>query len=106
MAGGSNAGDTARRPGAAGRRDAGRARSRSSLSRAHFLRLGVAALLAAVYAPHPARADEYHPLDTRRIIELTNQSRRKEGLPPLAVDERLMAAARAKLFDMLKRDYF
>jgi uncharacterized protein YkwD len=45
-------------------------------------------------------------LDTRRIVDLTNESRREEGLAPLHVDEQLTAAARAKLFDMLKRDYF
>lgn len=45
-------------------------------------------------------------LDAGRIAELTNQSRREEGLAPLRVDGRLTAAARAKLFDMLKRDYF
>jgi uncharacterized protein YkwD len=45
-------------------------------------------------------------LDAGRIIELHNASRRAEGLPPLRVDERLTAAARAKLFDMLKLDYF
>ena len=44
--------------------------------------------------------------DARQIVALTNESRRKAGLPPVAVDDRLMAAARAKLFDMLKQDYF
>jgi uncharacterized protein YkwD len=41
-----------------------------------------------------------------QILGLTNESRRRAGLPPVAMDERLMAAARAKLFDMLKQDYF
>ena len=39
-------------------------------------------------------------------MALTNESRRQAGLPPVSVDDKLMAAARAKLFDMLKRDYF
>lgn len=45
-------------------------------------------------------------LDPARIVALHNQSRREVGLPPLGMDEQLTAAARAKLFDMLKRDYF
>jgi uncharacterized protein YkwD len=56
-----------------------------------------------------ARADDgrsHAGLDPRRIVELTNASRRAEGVAPLRVDEQLTAAARAKLFDMLKGDYF
>jgi uncharacterized protein YkwD len=56
-----------------------------------------------VLAP-AARADD--SLDPRHIVALTNESRHKAGLPPVVVDDRLMAAARAKLFDMLKQDYF
>jgi uncharacterized protein YkwD len=44
--------------------------------------------------------------DAGRIVALTNESRRQAGLQPVAVDDRLTAAARAKLFDMLKQDYF
>jgi uncharacterized protein YkwD len=51
-----------------------------------------------------ARADD--ALDLRHIVALTNESRHKAGLPPVVVEARLMAAARAKLFDMLKGDYF
>jgi uncharacterized protein YkwD len=63
-------------------------------------------------AAGPGRAgspDERRPstgLDPRRIVELHNESRRAAGLPPLRPDDRLTSAARAKLFDMLKRDYF
>jgi uncharacterized protein YkwD len=57
-----------------------------------------------VVAVPVARADD--SLDLRHIVALTNESRHKAGLPPVVVEERLMAAARAKLFDMLKGDYF
>ena len=63
----------------------------------------LAAWLLAAVAP-AARADE--SFDLRHIVALTNESRHKAGLPPVVVDDRLMAAARAKLFDMLKQDYF
>ncbi len=66
----------------------------------------VAAVLAACLAPAAVRVAHADPLDARHIVALTNESRRRAGLPPVAIDERLMAAARAKLFDMLKGDYF
>jgi uncharacterized protein YkwD len=65
-------------------------------------RLVLAAIVLALAAP-AAHAD---PLDARHIVALTNESRRQAGLPPVTIDERLVAAARAKLFDMLKQDYF
>ena len=73
------------------------------------------AVLAALTAPvraaraegEPRRAPRPAPvLDARSIVELTNASRRDAHLPPLAMDDRLMAAARAKLFDMIKGEYF
>jgi uncharacterized protein YkwD len=67
---------------------------------------GWLALAAALLLAAPARLAHADPLDARHIVRLTNESRRQAGLPPVAVDERLMAAARAKLFDMLRRDYF
>jgi len=68
-------------------------------------RLGALALSAIllVSAAAVAGAD---PLDARHIVALTNASRRQAGLAPVTVDERLVAAAKAKLFDMLKQDYF
>jgi uncharacterized protein YkwD len=85
--------------GAAARRaDAGRA-----VARRRVAGLLAGCLLAAL-APAAARADD--TLDLRHIVALTNESRTKAGLPPVVVEERLMAAARAKLFDMLKQDYF
>jgi uncharacterized protein YkwD len=63
-----------------------------------------ATLVAAVAGV--ARQASAEPVDPRTIVALTNESRRRAGLPPVAMDERLMAAARAKLFDMLQRDYF
>jgi uncharacterized protein YkwD len=42
----------------------------------------------------------------RRIFQLTNEGRRKNGLPPLAPDDSLAAKAREKSDDMLKNNYF
>jgi len=69
------------------------------------VRLTAVALLASLLTPvaGAARAD---PLDARQIVALTNESRRRAGVAPVRVDDRLTAAAKAKLFDMLKRDYF
>ncbi|MEO6010330.1 MAG: CAP domain-containing protein [Vicinamibacteraceae bacterium] len=63
-------------------------------------------LTAAVLLGVGARAVDADSLDPRHIVALTNESRRHAGLRPVAVDEKLTAAARAKLFDMLKQDYF
>jgi uncharacterized protein YkwD len=66
----------------------------------------VVVALGALAAPLRAERRSSATFDARQIVALTNESRRQAGLPPVAVDERLMAAARAKLFDMLKQDYF
>ena len=63
-------------------------------------------MLAAIVLALGVRVAQADPLDARHIVALTNESRRLAGLPPVAVDARLTAAARAKLFDMLKQDYF
>ena len=63
-------------------------------------------LAAAVAFAAIARSAHGDPLDARHIVALTNASRRQAGLAPVTVDERLVAAAKAKLFDMLRRDYF
>jgi uncharacterized protein YkwD len=48
-----------------------------------------------------------HPKELeRRIFQLTNEGRRKNGLPPLAPDDNLAAKAREKSDDMLKNNYF
>jgi uncharacterized protein YkwD len=75
--------------------------NRTGRWRAGWLALSAAMLLAA-----PARLTHADPLDARQIVTLTNESRRAAGLPPVTIDERLMAAAKAKLFDMLRHDYF
>jgi uncharacterized protein YkwD len=68
----------------------------------------VAVIVALGTLASPLRAERRSSVtfDARQIVALTNESRRRAGLPPVVVDERLTAAARAKLFDMLKRDYF
>lgn len=63
--------------------------------------LAVCVLTAAV----PVRADDVR-LDPARVVELTNRSRAEARLAPLAVNAALTAAARAKLEDMVRRDYF
>jgi uncharacterized protein YkwD len=66
----------------------------------------VVAALGGAASPLRAERRSSATFDARQIVALTNESRRQAGLPPVAVDERLVAAARAKLFDMLKQDYF
>ena len=69
-------------------------------------RLAAALLAVCVLAPAaPVRAEDYR-LDPSRVVELTNRSRAEARLAPLAVNPALTAAARAKLEDMLRRDYF
>jgi uncharacterized protein YkwD len=41
-----------------------------------------------------------------RIFQFTNEARRKNGLPPLELDQTLAKLARAKSDDMIKRHYF
>ena len=48
-----------------------------------------------------------HPKELeRRIFQLTNEARRKNGLPSLDSDNDLMVKARGKSDDMLKNNYF
>ena len=48
-----------------------------------------------------------HPKELeRRIFQLTNEARRKNGLPALEPDSTLMTTAREKSDDMAKRHYF
>lgn len=48
-----------------------------------------------------------HPKELeRRIFQLTNEARRKNGLPALEPDETLMTLAREKSDDMARRRYF
>ena len=64
------------------------------------------ALAAPLHAERRADRRATIGLDADQILALTNESRQRAGLRPVAMDERLTAAARAKLFDMLKQDYF
>jgi uncharacterized protein YkwD len=41
-----------------------------------------------------------------RVVELTNDERRGQGLAPLTIDPRLMAAAQLHSADMARRHYF
>ncbi|MET9257505.1 CAP domain-containing protein [Streptomyces sp. NPDC003717] len=43
---------------------------------------------------------------TAEVAELTNRARRRAGLPPLAPDPRLAAAAQAHSADMVARDFY
>jgi uncharacterized protein YkwD len=49
---------------------------------------------------------QHHRELERRIFQLTNEARRKHGLPTLDQDDTLTATARRHSDDMLKRDYF
>jgi uncharacterized protein YkwD len=53
----------------------------------------------------PVRADRDR-LDPSLVVALTNRSRAEARLAPLTVNAALTQAARAKLADMLRRDYF
>jgi uncharacterized protein YkwD len=53
----------------------------------------------------PAHA-QLATITSSRLIELTNASRRQNGLSPLKVSARLSRSAALKAQDMLKRDYF
>jgi uncharacterized protein YkwD len=90
---------------ASGPGDARGAVARPALTRALVAWLTAVALLANLLTP-VIRAAHADPLDPRHIVALTNESRRQAGLRPVVLDDRLTAAARGKLFDMLKRDYF
>ncbi len=56
----------------------------------------------------PQKQDNiHHPKELeRRIFTLTNDARRRHGLPPLTQDSTLQATARQHSDDMVKRDYF
>ena len=45
-------------------------------------------------------------LSIRQILEQTTADRQEHGYEPLTLDQELSAAARAKLADMVARDYF
>ncbi|MDD5084120.1 MAG: CAP domain-containing protein [Candidatus Moranbacteria bacterium] len=60
--------------------------------------------LASIFSCTPAAsASEITP---KKVVELVNQDRAKEGLAPLRVSEELTKAAQAKADDMAKEDYF
>lgn len=45
-------------------------------------------------------------IDGQELIELTNQARLKNSLPPLEINEKLAAAAKNKCQDMVEKNYF
>jgi uncharacterized protein YkwD len=86
-----------------------------------MLMLGVAGLAAFLFvSPAPAQSLKPPKKYTRsgapriqhlkeverRVFHLTNEARRKNGLPSLEPDETLTATARQHSDDMLKRDFF
>ena len=68
--------------------------------------IAAAALAAWIALPPAAGAQVGDVIDPMRVVELTNRSRSEARLTPLRIEPRLTAAARAKLEDMLARDYF
>lgn len=59
---------------------------------------GKGALVGRPFWPHPSP-------QARVVLELTNRERAWAGLPPLALDGRLCAAAQAHAQDMVRRRY-
>ncbi|MDO4712545.1 MAG: CAP domain-containing protein [Candidatus Saccharibacteria bacterium] len=55
--------------------------------------------------PEPSKYD-VGPPDPAEMWELTNEERRKAGLPPMTLDPRLNASAQEKANDMAVRDYY
>ena len=88
------------------------------MPRVRKLGLALAVLLAGSLCLAPARgqlrtsskqsAVRIHHLKEveRRIYRLTNEERRKKGLPPLDRDETLVEIARMHTDDMLRRHFF
>ncbi len=55
--------------------------------------------------PEPSKYD-VGPPDPQEMLELVNEERRKVGVAPLALDDRLNASAKAKVDDMATNDYY
>lgn len=67
---------------------------------------GLAALAATTGLALPAQASAADLGQQNRVVELVNQARSQAGCEPLAVDERLTAAANGHSSDMAARHYF
>ncbi len=67
------------------------------------------ARVAVPAAPAPLAPQPSAPgltADERRLVDLVNRARAANGLPPLAVDPRLVETARRKSRDMVEKGYF
>jgi uncharacterized protein YkwD len=65
-----------------------------------------ALLLAAASIPCRAQTADDIAVIQARALELVNQSREEDGLSPLALEDKLTAAAQAHADDMLTRHYY
>jgi uncharacterized protein YkwD len=65
-----------------------------------------ALLLAAASIPCLAQSADDITVIQARALELVNQSREEHGLPPLALEDKLNAAAQAHADDMFTRHYY
>jgi uncharacterized protein YkwD len=64
------------------------------------------ALIGVTVLTKPATAIDLPNQDEQTLITLTNQERTKHGLKSLTYNKKLQAAAEAKAYDMLNKDYF
>ena len=67
---------------------------RSNPTSASLFSLALAFLLLSLSGMHSVAQEQFDAAGEKQLVELINQERATEGLPPLAVDERLNQAAR------------
>ncbi|HXQ65972.1 MAG TPA: CAP domain-containing protein [Alphaproteobacteria bacterium] len=63
----------------------------------------LACLIAALVLPQTLPAAQPDPMMASRVIQLVNQARQQSGLPPVAMDQKLMQAAQALADDLARR---
>lgn len=64
------------------------------------------AAFGATATGHPARADSKAAAFIDRVLQLTNDERRKQGLAPLVQSDKLASSAHWKAEDMATKNYF
>ncbi len=75
---------------------------RSNPTSAILFSLALALLLLSLSGMHSVAQEQFDAAGEKQLVELINQERATEGLPPLAVDERLTMAARQHTELMVK----
>lgn len=72
--------------------------------RSHLNILILAPLVAAFFLAVSSAAQQFDAAGEKQLVEMINRARADEGLPPLAVDERLTLAARRHTALMVKHN--